>query len=99
MAYTAIVTKQSVEKTTGADDYLVTVHVVVENEASEVVFEKDYSKRYNSNITIGDIRTAFQDRIQADWDKFLSEKTIYDAAAFDTMVTQIQSTANTYINS
>lgn len=98
MAYTATVIKQSVEKAAGSNDYIVMIHVVIEDETPEVVFEKDYSERYNSSTSIGDIKTEFQNRIQADWDKHVAEKTIYDAAAFDTMVSQIQSAANTYIN-
>lgn len=98
MALTATITKQSVEKAIGADDYNVTIHVVIEDETPAIVFEKDYSQRYNSNTTLDDIKTGFQDMIAADWDLYADEQAIYDAAAFDTMISQIQSSANIYIN-
>ena len=98
MAYTSTITKQSVSKVKGVDDYIVRINVSIEDETPVVVFEKEYDMRYNSNTTIGDIQSGFQSQIQADWDGYVAEKTILDAVAFDTMVSQLQSAANTYIN-
>ena len=96
MAFTATVIKQSVGKVGGVDDYMVTINVSVEDGGE--VFNKDYSLRYNSTTTIGDIQAEFENMLQADWDDYIAEKTIFDAAAFDTMVSSIQSVANIYMN-
>jgi len=98
MSYTAQVTKQSVKKVEGKDDYNITISVVIK-EDSETIMEKNYSERYNSTTAIGDVKNALQAQIQADWDVFIAEQGIFDAVAFDTMVSTIQSNLNTYINS
>ena len=98
MAYTAVVTKQSVSKASGSDDFIVTIHVVIDDGA-DVVLEKDYSQVYNSNTNVADIKDKLQDDLVADWEVFLSEKVIYDAAQFTTLVNQINTAANAYINS
>jgi len=93
---TATITKQSVEKL-NANDYRVTIHVLIEDGA-ETLLEKDYSERYYDQLSVGTIRTKLQDKIAADWDEYEAEQAIFDAAAFDTMVSQIQTVANNYIN-
>ena len=98
MAYTAAVTKQSVSKASGSDDFIVTIHVVIDDGA-DVVLEKDYSQTYNSNTNVADIKDKLQDDLVVDWEVFLSEKVIYDAAQFTTLVNQINTAANAYINS
>lgn len=98
MAYTAVVTKQSVSQLT-EDDFQATIHAVItDNGTSEVVLEKDYSERYYSETPISDVKTKLQSQLVADWDKLVAEKDIFDKAAFDTMVSEIQTAANTYIN-
>ena len=96
MAFVSTVTKQSVEKLNEAD-YRITIHVLIE-EDSTTVFEGDYSTRYYGQTPIGDVRTNLQNQIKADWDKYVDEQDIFDAAAFDTMVSQIESALDTYIN-
>ena len=98
MAYAATITKQSVSKATGSNDFTVTIHVLIADGA-ETVLEKDYSQTYNTSKTLDDIKAGFQTMLLADWDRYVSEKAIYDAAAFGTMVGEIQTAANTYINS
>ena len=97
MAYTAVVTKQSVSKASGSNDFIVTIHVVIDD-GVDTVLEKDYSQTYNSNTDVADIKNKFQDDLVVDWGVFLSEKVIYDAAQFTTLVDQIQTATNTYIN-
>ena len=97
MANTATITKQSVEKL-NTKDYRVTVHVVIRNTANEIILEQDYSERYFSDLSVGDIKLKLQSQIAADWDEYITEQNIYNAAAFDTMVNQIQTAANSYIN-
>jgi len=98
MAYMAVVTKQSVSKASGSNDFIVTIHVVIDD-GVDVVLEKDYSQTYNSNTNIADIKDKLQDDLVADWEVFLSEKVIYNAAQFTTLVNQINTAANAYINS
>jgi len=97
MAYVATITKQSVAKASGSDDFMVTIHVLIVDGA-ETVLEKDYSQTYNTSKTLDDIKAGFQAMFSADWDRYVSEKTIYDAAQFGTMVSQLQTVANSYIN-
>ena len=94
---TAAITKQSVTKLTNAD-YTVSIHAVFRNDANEIVIEKDYSERYYSTLDVDAVKAKLQAQMVADWDKYVAEQTIFDAAAFDTMVSEIQTAANTYIN-
>jgi len=98
MAYTAVVTKQSVSKASGSDDFIVTIHVVIDD-GVDTALEKDYSQVYNSNTDVADIKDKLQAELVADWNRFLSEKAIYGAAQFTTLVGEIQTAANVYINS
>jgi len=98
MAYVATITKQSVSKASGSNDFTVTIHVLIVDGA-ETVLEKDYSQIYNTSKTLDDIKAGFQAMLLADWDRYVSEKVIYDAAQFNTLVSQLQTAANAYINS
>lgn len=97
MAYIATVTKKSVLQKK-EDEFIITIHVSITDDSdSSVVLDHDYSVRYSTGWAIGDIKLKFQRLIQADWDKFLVEKALFDGAAFGTMTTQIQNALNTYI--
>ena len=98
MAYVATITKQSVSKASGSNDFTVTIHVLIVDGA-ETVLEKDYSQIYNTSKTLDDIKAGFQTMLLADWDRYVSEKVIYDAVQFNTLVSQLQTSANAYINS
>lgn len=97
MALEATVTKQSVSKL-NEDDYKITIHVVIIDELEAVILEKDYSERYYSATSVGTVKSKLQDQIVNDWDELVSEESIYDAAAFGTMVSEIETAANNYIN-
>ena len=98
MAYTATVTKQNVTKL-NESDYQVTIHVMITNDiTSEVILEKDYSERYYSALDVVTIRSRLQQQILDDWNKYIAEQNIYNRAVFDSMVSDIQTVANTYIN-
>ena len=107
MTLLATVTKQSVHQLT-ADDYTITIHVVViddlitddpdTDENEQVIFEKDYSERYYSALDVDTVKMKLQQQIIVDWNRTVAESAIYDAVAFDTMVSEIQTTANNYIN-
>jgi len=98
MAYIVTITKQLVAKASGSDDFTVTVHVLIV-EGAETVLEKDYSQTYNTSKTLDDIKAGFQAMFLVDWDLYVAEQNIFNAAQFDTMVSEIQTAANTYINS
>ena len=97
MALEVIVSKASVLKLND-DDYQVTINVLILNELQETILEKDYSERYYSAITVDSIKLKLQNQILEDWNKLVSEKTIFDAVAFNTMVAEIQDAASNYIN-
>lgn len=97
MAYTAVVTKQSVSKA-GATLYQVSVKLVV-NDGVDDVFEATASTRYNPNAPdMAAIKTALQADLKDKWDKWADEQGIYNATAFDTLVGEIQTATTTYIN-
>ena len=99
MAYIINISKQDVQRLNSLD-YQVAIHVVVTDGAtSEIILEKDYSERYNSSTPVSTIQAKLQDQIKADWDKLKAEKVIFDAAAFNTVVAEIQTAATAYINS
>lgn len=97
MALTAVVTKGSVSRL-NSHDYRITIHVVVTDETSLVLLEKDYSERYYDQTTIGNIKAKLQAELVSDWDEIVAEDDVYSNAAFDTMCSEIQTAANTYIN-
>jgi len=97
MANTAIITKQSVTKMTDTD-YQITIHAVFKDGADAIIFEKDYSERYYSALDIDTVKAKLQNQMIADWDLYVAEQVIFNAAAFDTAVSQIQAAANYYIN-
>lgn len=97
MALEVTVSKASVSKLND-DDYQVTINVLIVDELAEIILDKNYSERYYSATTVESIKLKLQDQILEDWNKLVSEKSIFDAVAFDTMVTEIQDTANNYVN-
>lgn len=97
MAYTAVVTKQGVIKT---DDniYKATIQIVVNDGFSDVFTETASAKYNNNSPDMTAIQIALIDQLKAKWDKYVAENGIYVAAEFDTMISAIQTAANTYIN-
>ena len=93
----ATITKQSVTKINDSD-YTVTIHAVFQNDAAETVIEKDYSERYYSAFYVDVVKAKLQAQMVVDWDQYVAEQVIFDAAQFDTMVSEIQTAANAYIN-
>lgn len=97
MAYTAVVTKESVSKISDKI-YQCSIKVVVNDGASDV-FEATASEQYNTNSTnLTDVKNRLIAKIKEQWDKYADEHDIFSAAAFDTMVGEIQTAANVYIN-
>jgi len=94
---TVIITKQSVTKLTDTD-YQVTIHVVITDDIDVILLEKDYSERYYSALQVSEIKAKLQAQMIADWDKYQAEQAIFNAVVFDTMISEIQTAANAYIN-
>ena len=98
MAYTATVTKESVSKISDVI-YQVAIKVVV-NDGAVDVFESTVSEQYNSNTgNLATVKARLLAQLQEEWDKYAAEHLVFSAAEFDTMVGEIQTLANTYINS
>lgn len=97
MPFTATVTKVSVQKT-DVDSYSVTVRVVSNDGATDVL-DQQFSVRYNSNaLNMADIKSDLTNQIKEAWDKYTEETDIFNAPAFDTLVSDLQTQANTYFN-
>lgn len=97
MAYTAVVTKESVSKLND-NIYQCSIKLVV-NDGTKDVFTETVSEQYNVNAPdLSGIKNRLLAQLQVKWDKYADEHGIYTASAFDAMVSEIQATANTYIN-
>lgn len=97
MALSVTITK-AVPKKQNETDYKVPIHVEIKNEASEVIFEKYYYERWYSTLDLDILEESFQAKIKADWDTYKSEQAKYNAAQFDTLVSNLETTAAIYIN-
>lgn len=98
MAYTVTMSKESVFK--GTDGiYRVTLGITVTDGAVEV-FSSSLTARYNPASTdLTALKLAIQEELKAQWDKFVAEQGILNAAELDTMLSEIQTAATTYVNS
>jgi len=97
MAYTAVVEKQAVSKI-GDSLYSVSIKLTV-NDGTSDIFETSASARYNHNAPdLANVKASLISELASKWDKYAAEHNIYGAVAFDTMVNEIQTSANTYIN-
>jgi len=54
------------------------------------VINKDYSVRFRTGDSIAAKQARFIDLMQADIDKYKSERTIYNAAALNTVATNVE---------
>lgn len=98
MALTAVVIKESVTQL-NENDYQVSINIIITNEASDVLLDKNYSERYYSALDVDSVKVKLQAQIVVDWDRLVAEDDIYNKAAFGTMVSEIETAANNYINS
>ena len=89
MVLTATVTKKSV---TEVQDKLwnVTLNMTLKDGAEEVL-NKDYALHYRPGDSIAAKKNAWTATMQADIDKYKGEKTIKNAAALNTVVTNVGS--------
>ena len=98
MALSATVTKGSVSQISPIE-FNVSVHVSVVDDALplEPVMEGDYTKRYTSGDSLASVQSVLLKKIQADWNEKLVEQTIFDAAAFTTLCSNMQTEINGYL--
>jgi hypothetical protein len=73
---------------------------MVVNDGVDDVFEQTATAKYNDNASdLNNVKNALIDELAEKWDKYAAENDLFTAAAFDTMISSIQTAANTYINS
>jgi len=98
MALSATVTKGSVSQISPTE-FNVSVHVSVVDDALplEPIMEGDYTKRYTNGDTLASVQSILLKKVQEDWDKKQAEQTIFDAAAFATLCSNMQTTINDYL--
>lgn len=96
MTYTTTITKTSVNKINDRD-YAVVINVVV-NDGTKDVFTQSFTERYDEQISISQIETSLQNKIRDAWDKYIAEKSILEAVAFDTVCSSLETALNTYSN-
>ena len=96
MPYTAIINKRSVEKI-NESDFQVSIDVVINDGVNDVI-TKTFSERYFKDIAISTIESKLQKQIKKAWDEYIAEQSLLLNATFDTLVSTIQTSTNTYIN-
>lgn len=89
MALTATVTKKSVMEVQ-SKLWNVTLNMTLKDGTTEVL-NKDYALHYRPGDSIAAKKNAWIAMMQADIDKYKSEKTIFNAAALNTVVTNVGS--------
>ncbi len=88
MALTATITKKSVT-TSQKDLYAVTINLSLNDGATEVL-NKDYTDKYRTGQNISTIVAKFIKTINLDIANYKEAKVIFDAAGFNTAITNIQ---------
>ena len=88
MALTATVTKKGVTYMM-PNMWAVSINVVLSDGGSEV-WDRDYSVRYRAGDVIAAKQAKLIEMAKADIDKYKSEQMIFNAPAFDDVVTNIQ---------
>jgi len=98
MAYQVTMTKGNVTKT-GDVIYSITVNCVV-NDGVADVFERSITVKYNTNTTNLDaMKAAIMSELKEEWDKYVAEQDVKNAAAFDAALSDMQTQATAYVNS
>ena len=98
MAKTVEITKAMPVKGITDRDFTVSINVVIKDDGVEV-FNRDLSTQYDNTLAPSEIELVFQAMIKEAWDIYSEELAIYNAAAFDSMITSLQNAATSYVNS
>lgn len=97
MSYTATITKEKVTQI--GTLYQVTIEVVI-NDGVEDVLTFYPSEKYNPAApNMDSVKSGLQAQIKAKCDEFKDNKDIFDATAFTSLVTTLQTQTNSYISS
>jgi len=102
MAYSAVLTKQSVSLQGGIYNIVVLCQINegTEGGVGEVVWEGTGSGRYNPNTgNLDGVKNSILAELQGKWDKWIAEQNIYNSPTFDSAISDMQNTVNGYINS
>ena len=95
MSYTATLTKASVTKQ--GNLYRASIRVVINNGVDDVL-DFEIAEKYNPNAPNMDaVKTGLQNQIKEKWDSYIDNKNIFDATAFTTLVSSLQTQTNSYI--
>lgn len=98
MAYQVTITKNGVSRVNNVV-YSISMRVVI-NDGTDDVFDKTYSIQYNTNSAdLETLKSQLLEAMQEDWDKYIAEKGINDSAAYDSAISDMQTTATAYVNS
>ena len=92
MALIATVSKTSVTKVQ-AGLWTINLNMVLTDDVD--VLNMDYSVYYRPGDSIATKEAMFTSMMQADIDKYKSEQTIYNSAALDTAVTNVEAALET----
>lgn len=96
MAYTATITKKQVTKS--GSIYNISLSITV-NDGAVDVLDFSASVKYNSNSPdMSAVSTSLQNQIKEKWDAYVANQAIFNASALDSLVSNLQSQTNTYIN-
>ena len=96
MAFTAVITKESVTKS--KHNYNIVLKVVINDGAADIL-DFNISVKYNPNMAdMSGIMTLLQTQIKEKWDTYEANKTVFDAGMLTTGVATLQTQANNYIN-
>ena len=88
MALSATVTKKGVTYMM-PNMWAVSINVVLSEDTVEV-WDRDYSVRYRAGDVIAAKQAKLIEMVKADIDKYKSEQMIFNASAFDDVVTNVQ---------
>ena len=95
MAYTATITRESVEAQGGLFD--ISVRMVVSDGVNDV-FDEVITVKYKEGDPIDEAESDIMFKLKKLWDEYIDAKQMFDAPAFVNVVSGIQDAANIYIN-
>jgi len=97
MAYTAVVSKESVTNV-GEKLFRIDIKLVVLDGAT-TIFEATANAIFNSvTMNINDVKNTLLTDLAKSWDTWESEKLIYNSSSLDNMISSIETSATEYIN-
>lgn len=99
MANIVTMTKGAVSLNVDTGIYSVPVNFIINDGASDILVGTVNTKYNPTEPDLVGIENRLKSDIKSAWDKYVAEIAVRDAAAFDTMITSLESQANAYVNS